>query len=245
MRSPQLILSLNEVYFYFTRAAVGAGVPYGLAEDFGQASAWVAGNGLDPAQTTVPALHTVDNHPNSLGAILSENDDEVQLVSSTNNPLSALQAGSATCDWTGTQTQAVARSQRFVAKNVDCPFLIVAALGAAGCHGWDIAWQDANENRYLVSMTADGTWNAAWSGSTPPEQSGSGEVIVTPMGNASSSSEAWPHHAHYSHENRFRALESGSPVHEQWPTVYRLFSRCLVPSTQRSRQVGAGFDETD
>ena len=34
MKSPEIVLSLNEIMFYFTRAAVGAGLSFGLAEDF-------------------------------------------------------------------------------------------------------------------------------------------------------------------------------------------------------------------
>ena len=31
MNSPQIVLSFNEIMFFFTRAAVGAGLPYGFA----------------------------------------------------------------------------------------------------------------------------------------------------------------------------------------------------------------------
>ena len=43
MSSPELYLSFNEIFFYFTRAATGGGVPFGLAEDFGHARRVVAG----------------------------------------------------------------------------------------------------------------------------------------------------------------------------------------------------------
>ena len=52
MSSPELYLSFNEIMFYFTRAAAGGGVPYGLAEDFGRAATWIACSGFDPAEIT-------------------------------------------------------------------------------------------------------------------------------------------------------------------------------------------------
>ena len=52
MSSPELYLSFNEIMFYFTRAAAGGGVPFGLAEDFGRAAIWIAASGLDPAGMT-------------------------------------------------------------------------------------------------------------------------------------------------------------------------------------------------
>ena len=50
MKSPEIVLSLNEIMFYFTRAGVGAGLSFGLAEDFGRSSIWLAVSGLDPAR---------------------------------------------------------------------------------------------------------------------------------------------------------------------------------------------------
>ena len=56
MSSPELYLSFNEIMFYFTRAAVGAGLSFGLAEDFGRSSIWIAACGLDPARITSKTL---------------------------------------------------------------------------------------------------------------------------------------------------------------------------------------------
>ena len=56
MNSPELYISFNEIMFYFTRAAAGGGVPFGLAEDFGRAATWIAASGLDPAAMTAIAL---------------------------------------------------------------------------------------------------------------------------------------------------------------------------------------------
>ena len=54
MRSPEIVLSFNEILFYFTRAAVGVGVPYGLAEDFAKSSIWLGICGFDPAKNVFP-----------------------------------------------------------------------------------------------------------------------------------------------------------------------------------------------
>ena len=60
MNSPEIVLSFNEVMFYFSRAAVGAGLPYGLADEFGRSSIWIAAGGLDPAAITSNALKSLD-----------------------------------------------------------------------------------------------------------------------------------------------------------------------------------------
>ena len=66
MSSPELYLSFNEIFFYFTRAATGGGVPFGLAEDFGHAAIWIAASGLDPALITSSALKELDCGRSSL-----------------------------------------------------------------------------------------------------------------------------------------------------------------------------------
>ncbi len=240
MTSANLVLSLGEIFFYFTRAATGVGVPFGLAEDFGRASAWIGGSGLDPAQITVAALNALDEGQSDLCANLIESDGAMLLTSLTDKPLSALQAGPAVCDWISSQTKISRETRRFVARNVDSPFLVVAALGVVNCGCWEASWRDAGGNQYLVFMAVDGGWKASWSGSETPQQSGSAEMTITQTLKASSDSEEWPHHGNTSGKNRIQVLESGTPVYEEWPRIYAFFSRCLVPSTQQSRQAGAG-----
>ncbi|MCV9999230.1 DUF3726 domain-containing protein [Pararhizobium sp. YC-54] len=56
----QITLSFNEVLSSARKAAVGAGLPYGVAEDIGMAAAWLSARGVDGIAATVQALETVD-----------------------------------------------------------------------------------------------------------------------------------------------------------------------------------------
>ena len=98
MKSPEIVLSFNEILFYFTRAAVGVGVPYGLAEDFARSSIWIAVSGLDPVKITLPALKSLDEDKSSIQACQTDDNSEIVLSPSENKQLSALQGGSSVCD---------------------------------------------------------------------------------------------------------------------------------------------------
>ena len=79
--------------FFFSRAAMGVGLPYGLAEDFGRISVWIAASGLDPAAITSNALKSIDEAQSSLCSSQTENDTETILKPSEEKQLSALMAG--------------------------------------------------------------------------------------------------------------------------------------------------------
>ena len=145
MSSPELILSFNEILFYFTRAAVGVGVPVGLAEDFGRSSVWIGSSGLDPARITSNALQALDCGRSGLNATLTEGKKETVLTPTGGKRLSALQAGSAVCDWISEKTEDARKSKQFIAKNVDYPFLAAAEVGLSNFEGWKICWQASED----------------------------------------------------------------------------------------------------
>ena len=51
-----LRLSFGELSFYCCRAAFGAGLPWGLAEDVAITAVWLAQQGRDPAPMLAAAL---------------------------------------------------------------------------------------------------------------------------------------------------------------------------------------------
>jgi hypothetical protein len=51
-----MLLSYNEVQTLTRRAASGAGLPYGVAEDIGQAAVWLSARGVDAIRVVVAAL---------------------------------------------------------------------------------------------------------------------------------------------------------------------------------------------
>ena len=245
MTSPELVLSFNEILFFFTRAAVGVDVPFGLAEDFGRTSIWIGRSGLDPAQITSPALQALDDGLSSLGASLTETGEETVLVPHSGKQLSALQAGSTVCDWISTKTEVSKISHHIVAKNVDHPFLIAAAIGSSNYGGWEICWQGLEGSICNVLICMNGSWKTSWSGSEIPKHSSTTDVIISPTDNMLFSSENVVEQKTYLDDNRMRVLESGVPVYESWEIINKFFSRCLVPSTEQSRKTGAGAGLVD
>ena len=45
--------------------------------------------------------------------------------------------------------------------------------------------------------------------------------------------------------NKKKILETGVPVYDSWSEIYSFFKRCLVPSTEESRKLGAGAGLVD
>ena len=66
MSESYLTISLNEVLFYFTRAAFGVEAPIGLSEDFARANMWISENGFDPSLCSLKALDNLDSQASSL-----------------------------------------------------------------------------------------------------------------------------------------------------------------------------------
>ena len=58
-----IVCSLNEVEFYSRRAARGAGMPWGLAEEAGKASRWLAERGLPGVELLARLLEANDGRP--------------------------------------------------------------------------------------------------------------------------------------------------------------------------------------
>ena len=56
MTGKTLTLSFNEIGFYLTRAAVGAGAPFGVAEDFANAVKWAVRLGMDPVPVALSLM---------------------------------------------------------------------------------------------------------------------------------------------------------------------------------------------
>ena len=247
MSSPELNLSFNEIMFYFTRAAAGGGVPFGLAEDFGRAATWIASSGLDPAGMTASALKELECGQSCLKATLTEGNKEILLTAESGKKLSAIQAGAAVCDLISVQLENPKNMQSIVAEKVDCPFLVCAAIGAANYDRWEISWPASDDTLCSVLICEDGSWKSSWKGRKIPEVIDAVDVKVIFVNNREDYYEKWDGKTLYSGNNKKKLLETGVPVYDSWSEIYSFFKRCLVPSTEESRKsgAGAGLVETD
>ena len=245
MSSPELYLSFNEIMFYFTRAAAGAGVPFGLAEDFGRFAIWIAGSGLDPAGITASALQELECRNSCLKVTLTEVNKEIVLTAEGGKKLSSILAGAAVCDLISAQTKNPKSMLSIVAENVDCPFLVCAAVGAANYDAWEISWPASEKISCSVLICEDGSWKSSWKGREIPEQVAAADVKVLTVNNRKEYYEKWDGKTVYSGSNKKQLLETGVPVYESWSLIYSFFTRCLVPSTEESRKTGAGAGLVD
>ena len=247
MSSPEIVLSFNEVLFYFSRAAVGVGLPYGLADDYGRSSIWIAAGGLDPAEFTSNALKFLDEAQSSLSAIQTENGAEILLRSSGEKKLSSLLAGPSVCDWISAKELDSNKNKYFSAKNVDQPFLLAAAVGALNSGSWEISWNDSGGTLYSVMTSEHGNWKTSWDSADIYLMSGAADVTIRSVESDFFNNEKWNGKKSYSEKNREHVLETGIKVYETWPIIHSYFSRCLVPSTVGSHKSGAGpvLVETD
>ena len=245
MSSPELYLSFNEIFFYFTRAATGGGVPFGLAEDFGHAAIWIAASGLDPALITSSALKELDCGHSSLKTTIKEGKEVISLTAESGKKLSAIQAGIAVCDLISTHPEIPKNFQSIIAEKVDFPLLVCAALGAADFDGWEISWPAKDATISSVLICEEGSWRSSWNGSMIPEFEDGVDVKVFFVNKYEGYYEKWEGSKFYSGKNKKKLLETGVPVYNSWSVIYSFFKRCLVPSTAESRITGAGAGIVD
>ena len=245
MKSPEIVLSLNEIMFYFTRAAVGAGLSFGLAEDFGCSSVWIGASGLDPARITSKTIESLDETQSCLCASQTEIGEKTVLTSSEEGQLSALFAGPSVCDWILGEKAVSDKIRYFVVEKVDHPFLIAAAVGALKYGNWEISWKDSGGTHCIVLTGQHGNWKTSWEGNETFQQHGPADVSIKSVDSSLFGSEKWIEKTMYSEKNRKGVLESGVPLYKDWPIIHKLFSRCLVPTTEESHKSGAGAGLVD
>ena len=224
MNTPQIVLSFNEIKFFFTRAAVGVGLPLGLAEDFARSSIWIAAGGLDPAAITANSLKSLDEAQSTLSAIQTENGTETVIRSSGEKQLSSLFAGPSVCDWISTKAKDSKKNQYFSAKNVDHPFLLAAAVGALNYGSWEICWQDSRGTLCAVLTAQHGNWKTSWDSAHIYLMSGAADVTIKSVESSLFKAEKWKGKTNYSEKNRKFVLETGVQVYEAWPMIHTFFS---------------------
>jgi hypothetical protein len=235
MSAPATPLSLNEICFYFTRAATGAGAPFGIGEDFAAAAVWLSGQGADPAVLAAAALAGLTEgisgmRPCEAGDACWQSDDRPAL--------SAIHAGPAAADWLTVEAAQSGRG-RLVLRRIDQPALIAAAIAAAGVAAERIAvlWSSAiGERRGVVlaggsvSLVQGEEWRAPSPQPADVELVLNGPDLPVRTGTARA------------------AAVAGEPVavgDAPWAIIHACFCKSLVPSTNQSRKAGAGAGLTD
>lgn len=234
-------MSLNEIGFYFTRAAVGAGAPFGLGEDFAETSRWAAYLGFDPAAAAVPALRGLAGGGSGIAMTLRREANRISVESGDGRILSAIYAGPVVAD--RLLVEAARTSEcRLLLDATDQPLLIAAAIASAGICASRIAvsWQSRNAGRIVVELS-HGIATLTGPDAAAIEASGPARVEIVLNGAGSAVALSSQTRMIRLTEGRSGAVDRGVVMDgAARSTVYDFFSRCLVPSTGRSRTAGAG-----
>ena len=241
MSESYLTISLNEVLFYFTRAAFGVEAPIGLSEDFARANMWISENGFDPSLCSLKALDNLDSQASSLSIKFEKTKVGGHLFCPEEKLLSSLEASSSSVDW----VEINSRVSELKISNVDSPFLVVSALGANNCNGLKIVWTDQDKNQFQVNLTDNEEWEILSSSSNPIELSSNADVLISPLEMSDKSYKGKNVKKFKLAEEKLRVLHNGIKVEENWQAIYSYFSRCLVKSSAESRASGAGAGLVD
>ena len=242
MSKSGLTISLNEVLFYFTRAGFGVKAPIGVSEDFARSNIWIAQNGFDPSECSLLALDNLDSQKSSLSIQFEKSNDGSRLFCPEDRILSAIEASVSCVDW----LEFNGLNGGLKVTNVDCPLLVVSALGANQCIGIKVSWSDKSNNQYQVNLNDNTKWEIIASSDVPIEQSSYADIQISALdGTNKATIKNGKLKTFNIADERLKTLNNGVNVGDKWPEIYEYFSRCLVKSSAESRASGAGAGLVD
>lgn len=217
-----IVCSLNEVEAYGRRAARGAGMAWGLAEEAGKAARWLAERGLPGVDLLVGLLKANDGRDYMTMAPLIV-DGRWQ---APNGRLCPICTGAALSD----RIDALATGAEIYLGALRNPLLLASFLDRS-CHpdiaGYELRWTGARTSIVHGALAIESESETAHLSETVDE------VLVSAVGQI----EDQPTH-------RFRAggVEIADSV---WRELNALAKRTYVPATDESRARGAGAGRTD
>ncbi|MDA0702868.1 MAG: DUF3726 domain-containing protein [Proteobacteria bacterium] len=225
---------LNEIRFVFGRAGFGAGLPWGLAEDFAEACIRLTRAGIDPGPAAAAALVALDEGSCGRGVDLEETSEAVTLRAE--GVLSALHAGPAAGDWLACNRDGP-KALRLAA--VDCPLLILGSLaGPAHPPGrWAISWRALSGGAGDSAIIgAEGALHLGPEAAARLAAAGPANIDIAPA-------DQEPETAVMAPPDVFESgvwIDAGS-----WTAIMAFFGCSLVPSTEADRLAGAGAGLVD
>lgn len=227
-------LSLNEIEVSVRKAAIGAGLPYGIANETGRAAEWLATAGLPALAICAEALEATAEKKTAVGSG-TDTGAGWTLAPGSDKPLCPCHAGVVAADLLNAGSTTI----RLV--SVGSPVLVVALLAAvAQAPSVSVALGNgAEEARVLVAAPTvsllAGPDLVAWTGpadltielSDPDATVSALRVYADPAA-------------------RETAFASGVPHEpEASDIIARLVARTLVPASEASRERGAGAGRID
>jgi len=217
-----IVCSLNEVEVYSRRAARGAGLSWGLAEEAGKASRWLAERGLPCVELLVRLLTVNDGRAYAdMAPVISGN-----LWRAATGDLCPLCCGAALSD----RMHVFERDGTIRLIGVAFPLLLVPFLDRSwrshdACS--ELRWPDVR-----VSIYSDGL-DIERAGDTSPLSERADVVELSAGGKRNT---------RLSHQSRVAGVSASRPV---WDALNALAGRTYVPASKESRARGAGAGRTD
>ena len=229
-------VSFSEIEVTFGKAALGAGIPLGLAEDFGRVNYWLATRKIGSLSVGLAALNAFDTEDSGSVATV-ESEPEWNLSPQSGQKLSALYAGSSACDLLCAQHAAIHL------RKVDVPLLVLVSAVLASSE-YSLAIQ-------IELLSADGTTEVVFCDCGMVRADAAVlerftvasaldmRLIRTSSGQLRNYPVAFPAKA------PDEVFTEGATVDEtEWNRIEQYAKRMLVPASETSR-TGAGAGEID
>ena len=115
--------SPGEISFYITRAAVGTGIPFGIAEDLVDSLIWTQNIGIDLARLALDSLEAFESNPGS--GDMSVYQKGLSKIFSGSAGLSAIFAGPSMSDFWQIPAE---KGCTLIGKDVYFPILVAGAF---------------------------------------------------------------------------------------------------------------------
>jgi len=217
-----IVCSLNEVEVYGRRAARGVGMPWGLAEEAGKASRWLAERGLPGVELLVRLLTANDgrSYANMAPVIVAGR------WRAPAGELCPVCSGAALSD----RIDVLARGEEICLDSLAYPLLLVPFLDRSWRledASYELRWPNVR-----VSVFADGvTLECVKESALSSERADEVKVTVGTY-----------RKARPTHHPRTAGVETPLSV---WRAMDALAKRTYVPATEESRARGAGAGRTD
>lgn len=217
-----IVCSLNEVEIYGRRAARGAGMPWGLAEEAGKASRWLAERGLPGLELLARLLEANDGRPYEAMAPVIANGR----WQASDGALCPVCTGAALSD----HADLLATGKSIRLSRLDFPLLLAPFLDRSWRREdlcFELRWPDARLLVFADGITIESGRDGA------PSSKHADEVTVH-----AAAQQATPP----SHRPRMGGVQIPLSV---WRTIETLAKRTYVPASEASRARGAGAGRND
>ncbi len=217
-----IVCSLNEIQAYGQRAARGAGMSWGLAQEAGRATRWLAERGLPGVELLVGLLTANDKRSYaSMSPVIADGH-----WWAGDGELCPVCTGAALCD----RIDILTRGEQIRLSALAYPLLLAPFLDQSwrsDASTYELRWRNA---RVLVcgdSVTLEGELQSAFL------VENAGEVNVS----ISDCRKALP-----THQLRMTGVETSTAA---WRAMAALAKRTYVPASEESRALGAGAGRID